>query len=416
MNIRIKLGPPLWSEKDNRMDSRQLIEAEKQYLLGTYTRPPFVITHGKDGHLFDSDGKAYLDFVAGIAVNALGYGDELALESLEHQARKLWHCSNLYYTEPQVRLAKMLIAHTFADKVFFCNSGTEAIEAAIKIARKWARVQKHRSAYEIVAMHQSFHGRTYGALSATGQPALADGFEPMLAGFVFAEFNNLASVRDKIGPHTGAILLEPVQGEGGINPATGEFMKGLRDLCNDQNCLLILDEIQCGLGRTGTFCAYEQYGITPDVMAIAKPLAGGLPMGALLLTDHVAAPIQAGSHGTTFGGGPLVSAVAESIVSRLCDERHLAHVREMGAYLNDQMIQIKREYNAISEVRAKGLMIGLELTIDPQDLISACMAAGLLICKTGSNAVRLLPPQNVQKQHIDEAAEKLREALNSLET
>ena len=313
-----------------------------------------------------------------------------------------------------MRLAKLLVTHTFADKVFFCNSGTEAIEAAIKIARKWSKSEKNGPAYEIVAMNQSFHGRTYGALSATGQPVLTDGFEPMLEGFAFAEFNNLASVRSKVGPQTCAILLEPVQGEGGIYPASEEFMQGLRDLCNQQNCLLILDEIQCGLGRTGTFCAYEQYDITPDIMAVAKPLAGGLPMGALLLTDQVAAPIRAGNHGTTFGGGPLVSAVAASVVSRLCDKNHLAHVRKMGAYLQDKMIQIQREYNAIGAVRAKGLMIGLELTVDPQALISACMTAGLLICKTGANAVRLLPPQNVQKQHVDEAAIKLKKALKSL--
>ena len=263
-------------------------------------------------------------------------------------------------------------------------------------------------------MHQSFHGRTYGALSATGQPKLRKGFEPLLDGFVFAEFNSLASVRDVVGKKTCAVLLEPVQGEGGINPAKVDFMKGLRDLCDETGCLLILDEIQCGLGRTGTFCAHEQYGIKPDIMALAKPIAGGLPMGALLLTDQVAAPIEAGNHGTTFGGGPLVAAVAESVVKRLCGQAHLAHVRKMGTYLEDKMALIQKEYDAVCEVRAKGLMIGLELTVDPQALIDACAEEGLLICRTGAQAVRMLPPQNVQKQHIDEAAVKLRKALESL--
>jgi acetylornithine/N-succinyldiaminopimelate aminotransferase len=325
----------------------------------------------------------------------------------------LWHVSNLYYTEPQVRLARLLVENTFADKAFFCNSGTEAIEGALKFARKWGHLRKGAQCHQVIAMNGSFHGRSYGSLSATGQPSLAEGFEPMLPGVAFARFNDLESVQELVRPETCAILLEPVQGEGGIFPATEAFLKGVREICDVHNCLLILDEIQCGLGRTGTFCAHEQCGITPDLMAWAKPLAGGLPMGCILLTDRVAEAIQPGNHGTTFGGGPLLASVACHVVRRLLDPDRLAHVEQMGTYLRGRLKVLQKGCPQIVEVRGRGLMVGVELKRDPAGVIEACAARGLLICKTGGNAVRLLPPLIVETIHIDEAVGILSMVLKS---
>ncbi|MGB5984900.1 MAG: aspartate aminotransferase family protein [Desulfobacterales bacterium] len=393
------------------MTPDEVKQAEKQYHLGAYKRPGFVLTHGAGVHLYDAAGKAYLDFVAGIAVNALGYGDPALAQAVRDHVDGLWHVSNLYYTEPQVQLARLLVEHTFADKVFFCNSGTEAIEGALKIARKWGHGTQGADCHRVIAMEGSFHGRSYGALSATGQSSLREGFEPMLPGFDFARFNDLQSVRDLIQPETCAILLEPVQGEGGIFPAEPGFLQGLRELCDTRNCLLILDEIQCGLGRTGKFCAHQHYGITPDLMALAKPLAGGLPMGSILMTDAVAEAIQPGNHGTTFGGGPLIASVAHHVVQRLLDPGLLAHVARQGAYLKDRLQNLKHHSSQIEEVRGLGLMVGVALTCDPAAVIEACAAKGLLICKTGGNAVRLLPPLIVQPEHIDKAVALLAQVL-----
>jgi acetylornithine/succinyldiaminopimelate/putrescine aminotransferase len=263
-------------------------------------------------------------------------------------------------------------------------------------------------------MEGSFHGRSYGSLSATGQPTLTEGFQPLLPGMAFARFNDLDSVRELVTPETCAILLEPVQGEGGIYPATQDFLKGIREICDTHNCLLILDEIQSGMGRTGTFCAHEQYGITPDIMALAKPLAGGLPMGAILLTDRVAASIQPGNHGTTFGGGPLVASVACHVVQRILDPECLAGVARQGAYLKRQLETLQKDTDRIVEVRGLGLMVGVELQGDPAEVIQACSGQGLLICKTGGNAVRLLPPLIVESPHIDEAVGIISKVLNPI--
>ena len=395
------------------MTPAELIQAEKQYHLGTYARPEFVLTHGKGMELFDAEGNAYLDFVAGIAVNALGYGDPDLAETLRAHVDGLWHVSNLYYTEPQVELAQLLVESTFADKAFLCNSGTEAIEGALKLARKWGHQAKGPQCHQVVAMEGSFHGRSYGSLSATGQPILAEGFEPLMPGVSFAPFNDLDAVRRQVGPDTCAILLEPIQGEGGIFPATEAFLQGVRQLCDDHNCLLILDEIQCGLSRTGKFCAHEHYGIAPDIMALAKPLAGGLPMGTILMTDAVAAAIKPGNHGTTFGGGPLVAAVARHVVQRLLDPALQTHVADQGTYLKAQLEQLQARCSQVTEVRGLGLMVGVELTCDPAAVIKACLAKGLLICKTGGNAVRLLPPLIVQGEHIDAAVAILGQVLQS---
>jgi acetylornithine/N-succinyldiaminopimelate aminotransferase len=392
----------------------EFIELEQRVLLNTYARPDFVITNGKGSYLYDSTGKAYLDFVAGIAVCAFGHADPHSQAVLADQAARLWHCSNLYHTEPQVRLAEFLVEHTFADKVFFSNSGTEAIEATIKFARKWARIVKGDDCFEIISMNRSFHGRTYGALSSTGQRSLHEGFEPMLPGFRFAEFNDLESVRALVCEKTCAVLVEPVQGEGGIYPASEEFMQGLRRLCDDQNLLLILDEIQCGFGRTGTFCAHESYGLTPDIMTAAKPIAAGLPLGAVLLTDAVASHIKPGDHGTTFGGGPLTTSVALDVLVRIADPGFLEQVQKKGDYFTEKLLQLKSKFNTVVAVRGRGLMLAIELSIEPKELIQACAEEGLLICKTGGSSVRFLPPLNVTLAQIEEGVEKLERALANL--
>lgn len=389
----------------------EFIKLEQRVLLNTYARPDFVITRGEGCYLYDSTGKAYLDFVAGIAVCTFGHAEPRSQAVLADQAARLWHCSNLYHSEPQVRLAEFLVEHTFADKVFFSNSGTEAIEATIKFARKWGRAIKGEGCFEIISMNRSFHGRTYGALSSTGQTSLHEGFAPMLPGFLFAEFNDLESVRSLISEKTCAVLVEPVQGEGGIYPASQEFMQGLRRLCDERQVLLILDEIQCGFGRTGTFCAHESYGITPDMMAAAKPIATGLPLGAVLLTDAVASHIKPGDHGTTFGGGPLATSVALDVLSRIAVPDFLKQVREKGDYFSERLRQVQRQFNAVVAVRNRGLMLAIELSVEPKALIHACAEEGLLICKTGGPSVRFLPPLIVTLEQIDEGVEKLKRAL-----
>ena len=396
------------------MDTQQFIKTEHNVLLGTYTRPPFVIDHGSGPYLYDTDGKKYLDFVSGIAVNAFGYNDRDAQNALAEQAARLWHCSNLYYTEPQVRLAEFLVSKTFAEKLFFCNSGTEAVEAAIKFARKWAAMTKTTDHYRILSFNRSFHGRTYGGLSATGQPKFWENFGPMLDGFDFAEFNDMQSVKDNFTDKTCAIIVEPVQGEGGVYPADKQFLQDLRAFCDEKKCLLIFDEIQCGFGRTGYFCAHEAYDIVPDIMTAAKPIAGGLPLGAVLLTDAIAQYIKPGDHGTTFGGGPIVTHVALNILQRIAEPSFLASIRENGNYLLDQLTAVQLDFPEITEVRASGLMFGLQVIGSPADLIKACAEQGLLICKTGGNAVRFLPPLNITQAKLDEGIELFRDALVAL--
>ncbi len=393
------------------MKTLDIIKTEKKVLLGTYSRPDFVISHGEGVYLYDTGGKKYLDFVAGIAVNAFGYKDKQTQKALLKQSERLWHCSNLYHTEPPVRLAELLVKKTFADKVFFCNSGAEAIEAAIKFARKWASATPGKEDFQIIAFNKSFHGRTYGALSATGQPNFWENFGPMLPGFDFAEFNDLESVKNLISDKTVAVLVEPIQGEGGVYPATPEFLQGLRRLCDENNCLLVLDEIQCGFGRTGSFCAYEQYNIVPDIMTVAKPIAGGLPLGAVLMKEKIALHIKPGDHGTTFGGGPLVTFVAFDILKRICQKSFLHSVKAKSQYLFEQLSLLQKKVHGIKSVRGRGLMIGIELEADIQEVVNKCAENGLLICKTGGNAVRFLPPLIVEKQHIDEAIKKFTNVL-----
>ncbi len=386
------------------MNSQQIMDAEKHYLVQTYARPPFVLTHGEGVYVYDADGKKYLDTAAGIAVNALGYNDPELTQVIQNAATGLVHTSNLFYTEPQVALAKALVEKSFADKVFFANTGTEAIEGALKFARKYHTERGDPQRKNFVAFHGSFHGRTMGALAATDSEKYQAPFRPLMPGVTFANFNDLDSARAAITHETAAVIIEPVQGEGGIYPASTAFLRGLRALCHERGALLIFDEIQCGVGRTGKLWGYEWSGVTPDLMTVAKPLAGGLPIGAVLVTDAVASSLHVGEHGTTFGGGALITAVALSVFNRISDPKFLAHVNETGNYLMERVSEINSPH--IQEVRGRGLMVGVELDIDAAKVREQGYPHGLLLIQAREKVVRFVPPLIFQKTHVDELVEK----------
>lgn len=404
----------------------EIIENESKYIMQTYARPELVFERGAGVYLYDTNGNRYLDFAAGIAVSALGHADAEWVTAVSQQAALLTHTSNLYHTTPQVELAKRLVENSFADRVFFCNSGTEANEGALKFARKWARVSSSKSQGSldskletrnselktgIVAFTYSFHGRSMGSLAVTHKAKYREPFEPLVPGVTFAEFNDLESAKQAITAETCAVIVEPVQGEGGIHPATPEFLQGLRDLCDQHQALLIFDEVQCGLGRTGHLWAHETSGVTPDMMTLAKPLAGGLPIGAILVQQHVADAIQVGDHGSTFAGGPLVCKAAQVVFDRVSQPEFLAQVQENGAYLQHRLKTLECEQ--IVEVRGLGLMVGVELKTAVSPLITAARAKGLLLINAGENTLRLVPPLIITREQIDEAVAIMEVCLNN---
>lgn len=396
------------------MNPTQLTVDGDQYFVQAYNRPSFVLAHGKGCEVWDTDGRRYLDFVAGVAVNALGHADPATVQALVEQAPKLIHVSNLYWNEPAIELAQLLVESCFADKVFLCNSGTEAIEGAIKFARKTAKERHGPDKTAIVAFEHGFHGRTTGALATTEKAAYREPFAPLLPGVRFAPFNDLQVAQETITDDVCAVLVEPIQGEGGILPTDQDFLQGLRDLCDQHNALLIFDEIQCGGGRTGTLWAHEQYGVTPDIMAIAKPLGGGLPIGAILVTDAVAKHIRPGDHGSTFAGSPLVCAVANVVFKRLSNPLTLAHVQQMGTYLHNRLREVQAENNRIKEVRGRGLMLGAALDGSVAAVRNAAQDMGLLVVGAGDDVIRFVPPLIVQQHEIDEAVSIFRHALEVL--
>lgn len=383
----------------------QLIEQEHTYIAQTYKRAPLILVHGEGVHLFDSEGKVYTDWVAGIAVNALGYQDAELTDAIQSAAKGLIHVSNLYHTAPQIELAKMLVEKSFADRVFFTNSGTEANEGAVKFARKVAYEKGLTDKTEVVCFTGAFHGRTMGSLALTPREKYQKPFLPLMPGAVVAEYNDLESAKAAIGAKTAAVIVEPIQGEGGIHSATPEFLRGLRELCDQHGAVLIFDEIQCGMGRTGTLWAHEASGITPDVMTIAKPLAGGLPIGAILMTEAVAGAMHTGEHGTTFAGGPLVTAVAKVVLNRVSQPEFLAQVNEVGDYLMERLSEINSPL--IKDVRGRGLMVAVELTVDTSSIIEAGYENGLILVNAGTDVIRLVPPLIIEKEHVDELVEKL---------
>jgi acetylornithine/N-succinyldiaminopimelate aminotransferase len=389
------------------------LQNEHDYILQTYPRPGFVLERGEGMYLYDTEGKRYLDFVAGIAVNALGYGDPEIARTIAEHASQLIHVSNLYHTVPGGELAKLLVESTPAlDRAFFCNSGAEAIEGSIKFARKYARTHHGEGKTTLVAFEGSFHGRTMGAVALTAREKYRLPFMPVMPDVRFAPFNDTAALDSVITDDVCAVVVEPVQGEGGLQVADNAFLQRIRELCDQHNALLILDEIQCGMGRTGTLWAHSPYGIWPDIMALAKPLAGGLPVGAILLGQHVADVINPGDHGTTFGGGPLVAGVAHVVFRRVSDPAFLEHVRQMSDYLHEALADFAASHaDQVIELRGRGLMRGLRINGSAAEVRMRGHQQGVLLATAGEDVVRLLPPLIVEPQHVDEALQKIAAAL-----
>jgi predicted acetylornithine/succinylornithine family transaminase len=387
------------------------LAAATDALLGTYRRAPMELVRGAGVELFDADGKAYLDFAAGIAVNALGYGDA-ALEQAMRAALEdgLVHVSNLYRTSAGEQLSLKLAESSFADRVFFCNSGAEANEGAFKMARRWGRTQSPAK-HEIIALRGAFHGRLFGTLAATDRPQYRMPFRPLTGGISITE-RDLGELDAVLNPETvAAVIVEPVQGEGGVRVLDAEFLRGLRALTSERNVLLIVDEIQCGYGRTGTFWAYEHAGITPDILTVAKPMAGGLPMGAVLMTQFVADAMQPGDHGTTFGGGPFVAGVALHVFERLHDPAMLRHVSENGAWLGSALRAMAERSMKIRAVRGIGYMWGIDVTDAAKDVVARALDLGLLVCSAGEHTVRLLPPLVMQRADLERGVRLLEQAI-----
>ena len=393
----------------------QSMEKAEQALLHTYNRFPVCFDHGKGVYLYDTDGKEYLDFAAGIAVCSLGYGNETYTTSLKNQIDKLLHTSNLYYNEPTTQAAEKLLKASGMDRVFFTNSGTEAIEGAMKAAKKYAYTRDGHAGHEIIAMQHSFHGRSMGALSVTGTEKYRTPFGPLIPGVKFAEFNDLASVKEQVTEQTCAIILETVQGEGGIYPATKEFLEGVRTLCDEKDILLILDEIQCGMGRTGEMFAYQAYGIKPDILTSAKALGCGVPVGAFLMTEKVAEKsLEPGDHGTTYGGNPFVGAAVSTVLDIYEEMDLLSHVKEMTHYLENQLDELVKTYDFITTRRGMGLMQGLVSTVKPADICAKALENGLIIISAGSDVLRLVPPLVIEKKHVDEMIDKLKQTFSEI--
>ena len=367
----------------------------------TYKRFPIVITKGKGCNLWDIEGKKYMDFVSGIAVCNLGHSHPKVSAALSKQADVLLHVSNLYYTEPQIDLAYRLTENSFADRVFFCNSGAEANEAAIKLARKYFKDKGESERYRIVTMEKSFHGRTMATLSATGQDKIKKGFEPLLEGFDHIPFNDIDALRKSIGPSTCAVLLEPIQGEGGVRCPDPDYLKAVRRLCDETGVLLIFDEIQTGMGRTGKFFAYEHFGIEPDIMTLAKALANGLPIGAMLASEEVAEAFGPGAHASTFGGTPIITAASIQVVKVLLEENLIHHCARMGAYFKERLSGLKSKHESIVDVRGMGLLLGMKLKIEGDTIVNLCMEKGFLINCIQGNILRFIPPLIVEKEEID---------------
>jgi len=391
--------------------SSEWINRADKHVMKTYGRYPIVAERGEGCRLWDVEGKAYLDFLAGVAVNNLGHCHPKVVAALREQAGRLLHCSNFYHIPQQVELAEWLCEHSFAERVFFCNSGAEANEAAMKLARKHSNEKHGEDRFEVITALASFHGRTIGAISATGQEKVKAGFTPMLEGFKHVPFGDVEAMRQAITPESCAIMLEPLQGEGGVNVAPPGYLKAVRELCDEFDLLLIFDEVQVGCGRTGTLWAYEQDEVIPDVMTLAKALAGGPPIGALLTTEGLAASLGPGTHGSTFGGNPLVCAAALAAMQTLNEKTLLDNCRAMGAYLTEKLEQLKGKYSLIKEIRGLGLIIGVELTIEGGPLVIKAMERGLLMNCTVGNVLRFVPPLIVNRAEIDEAMTILDEVL-----
>lgn len=395
------------------MEMKKIIEEASRYVMHTYNRFPVVFKKGRGMKIWSVDGKEYLDFVGGIAVNVLGHCHEKVVIAIQKQAQRLLHISNLYHIEHQVKLAKLLCSNSFADKAFFCNSGAEANEAAIKLARKYAKEHYGDKKFEIITAYNSFHGRTLATVTATGQEKFQKGFEPLMPGFSYVPFNSIEALKQAVSDKTCAVMLEPIQGEGGVRMPADNYLKEVRQICNDSGALMILDEVQTGMGRTGKLFAYEHYGIEPDIMTLAKGLGGGMAIGAMLAKDKVSASFQPGNHASTFGGNPLACAAAIATLEAILDDGiMLDNGIRMSSYMFERLEQLKDAYpERIIDVRGKGLLIAVELTRDGIPVVKSCMENGVLINCTAGNVLRFMPALIVDKKDIDMLIDVLDEAL-----
>lgn len=395
------------------LSKEEYIEKAEAELYKTYNRYPVIFDHGAGVYLYDTDGEEYLDFGSGIAVMGLGYNDQEFNEAVKSQVDKLLHTSNLFYNVPAIEAGEQLLKVSGMDKVFFTNSGTEAIEGAIKIAKRYAYNKDGGHDHEIIAMNHSFHGRSLGALSITGNDHYQEPFKPLIPGIQFADFNDLNSVKALINEKTCAIILETLQGEGGIFPASEEFLKGVRKLCDEHDILLLLDEIQCGMGRTGTMFAWQQYGVKPDVMTVAKALGNGVPIGAFLAAGKAATAMVPGDHGTTYGGNPFVTAAAAKVLELFEERKIVEHVKQVGKYLKEKLQKLTDQYEFVKEQRGIGLIQGLEFDIPVAPIVKeALLEQKLVLIGAGSHVIRFVPPLVIEKEHVDEMIEKLEAVLS----
>ena len=396
------------------MNTKQIIEEAESNLIHTYNRYQIVLDKGDGVRLYDTDGKEYLDFGSGIAVFALGYNNKEYNDALKAQIDKLIHTSNYFYNEPAAKAAKALTSASGMDRVFFTNSGTEAVEGAIKLAKKYAYLKDGSTDHEIIAMEHSFHGRSMGALAVTGNKHYQEAFGPMIPGIRFAQFNNLDSVKELVNDKTCAVIFETIQGEGGVYPAKKEFIEGVRKLCDEKGILLILDEIQCGMGRSGSMFAYQQYGVKPDIVTSAKALGCGVPIGAFMATEQVAKALVPGDHGTTYGGNPLACAAAVEVF-RLFDKLNVTdNVKNVGKYLETQLKSLVEKYDTVKAQRGMGLIQGIELTVNPKDVIAKCLDNGLILFSAGTNVIRFVPPLVITRDDVDQMMVRLKKVLDEV--
>ena len=389
------------------MSTQEIMELTEKYIMKTYGRLPLALVKGQGARVWDAEGNEYLDFVGGLAVDSLGHCHPAVVDAVTEQARTLMHVSNLYHIEPQAHLARLLVENSCCGKAFFCNSGAEANEAAIKLARKYAKFKRGQDKFEIITALKSFHGRTLATITATGQEKFQKGFEPLPEGFKYVPFNDLAALEEAIGPHTCAVMLEPVQGEGGVNAAHQSYLEGVKEICDQKGLLLIFDEVQCGLGRTGKLFAYQQYGVEPHIITLAKALGGGFPIGAMLAQDEVAQAFQPGDHASTFGGNPLACAAGVAVMETMLEEGFMAKVNAAGLYFKKWLDVLAGKYSFIKEVRGMGFLLGMELNAPGTGIVSKCQETGLLINCVNGNTLRFIPPLNVERAQIDRAVEIL---------
>lgn len=396
------------------MDSQTLMMLSEKHIAHTYARYSIVLVRGKGTRVWDKEGREYLDFVSGLAVCNLGHCHPRVVQAIHDQAEKLLHVSNFYYIEPQIQLASLLCRHSFADKVFFCNSGAEANEGALKLARKYAKAKMGGSRYEVITMERSFHGRTLATLTATAQTKYHKGYDPLMPGFKYVPFDKLEALRKAIDEKTCAVLIEPIQGEGGVNIPSEGYLRSLREICDEKGILLIFDEVQVGMGRTGRLFAYEHEGIMPDMLTLAKSLAGGVPIGALLIHKGVGDVFEPGDHASTFGGNPLATAAGVAALTAMLEEGMLKNCERVGNYFFSRLEELKKKFAFVREVRGRGLILGMELELEGGSIVKEMMQRGFLINCTMGNVLRFLPPLIVTEEEVDRMIEALEEVFKNV--